>query len=271
MEAAIHKISHNNKAMVSTAAAAAADAILPNPVFEGSEKRLEVDFVLGGAAPAHGLRALCREQLDELMTLAHCCIVSSRSNQSFDAYVLSESSLFVYPTKWVLKTCGTTRLLDSVPRLLEMASAIGVQPVRAKFSRATFLFPEQQVRRAHGCSRGGWWFTATVGQSDHRRRAAAKGCAQYPRTAPRSQHACSPGLMSDSRFPVAPLLLALHSLFLTPALRMSALSWISTLPAPLAPLARRTSWATPTRACSGTSTWLAWLRLTRPPTTWRFA
>lgn len=251
--------------MVSTAAAAAADAILPNPVFEGSEKRLEVDFVLGGAAQAHGLRALCREQLDELMTLAHCCIVSSRSNQSFDAYVLSESSLFVYPTKWVLKTCGTTRLLDSVPRLLEMASAIGVQPVRAKFSRATFLFPEQQVRRGGG---GSQQQLASLTIDD-----APQPSAAHNTRAP-------PLALNMLAVPVScltlvsllhPLLLALHSLFLTPALRMSAPSWISTLLAPLAPPARHTSWATPTRACSGTSTWLAWLKQTRPPTTWRYA
>uniref|UniRef100_A0A7R9VAB0 adenosylmethionine decarboxylase n=1 Tax=Chlamydomonas euryale TaxID=1486919 RepID=A0A7R9VAB0_9CHLO len=121
-------------------------AVLPNPVFEGSEKRLEVDFApcADGRSPGNGLRAMSRDQLDELMTLAHCCIVSSRSNASFDAYVLSESSLFVYPTKWILKTCGTTRLLNSVPRLLELAGAIGMFPARVKFSRATFLFPEQQ-------------------------------------------------------------------------------------------------------------------------------
>lgn len=119
--------------------------IFPNPVFEGSEKRVEIDFLLG-TATSNGLRALTREQLDELMTLAHCCIVSNRSNDLFDAYVLSESSLFVYPTKWVLKTCGTTRLLQSVPRLLELAAQLGLQPLRCKYTRASFLFPEQQVR-----------------------------------------------------------------------------------------------------------------------------
>lgn len=118
--------------------------VLPEPVFEGSEKRVEVDFSLGSGAPAEGLRALSREVLDELMTAAHCCIVSARSNGNFDAYVLSESSLFVYPTKWVLKTCGTTRLLDSVPRLLEVAAAQGMAATRCKYTRASFLFPEQQ-------------------------------------------------------------------------------------------------------------------------------
>lgn len=119
--------------------------VFPNPVFEGSEKRLEVDFSPSSKTSSpHGLRALSRDQLDELMSLAHCCIVSSRSNASFDAYVLSESSLFVYPTKWILKTCGTTRLLDSLPKLLEFASSVGLEAAQCKFTRATFLFPEQQ-------------------------------------------------------------------------------------------------------------------------------
>ena len=170
-------------------AVAAAAAALPNPIFEGSEKRVEIDFCLGPRSPANGLRALPRDALDELMGLAACTIVSSRTNQvrarasplsgaeavgfkrrrrppmplvttskakpdagtpapqaktpkppnphpppqHLDAYVLSESSLFVYPTKWVLKTCGTTKLLSAVPRLLEMAAQrLGMEPRRCK-------------------------------------------------------------------------------------------------------------------------------------------
>lgn len=64
--------------------------------------------------------------------------------QSFDAYVLSESSLFVYPTKMVLKTCGTTKLLNAVSRALDLAAAHGLRPQRVKYSRASFLFPEFQ-------------------------------------------------------------------------------------------------------------------------------
>jgi len=139
-----------------------AAAALPNPVFEGSEKRIEIDFYLpaaGAAAAAgapppplpgqppspRGLRALPRALLDELMSLAACTIVSRRSNACLDAYVLSESSLFVYEAKWVLKTCGTTRLLAAVPRLLEAARReLGMLPRRCCFTRASFLFPEQQ-------------------------------------------------------------------------------------------------------------------------------
>lgn len=127
------------------AADASAPVVLPNPVFEGSEKRVEIDFDWTHDSPANGLRALSRGQLDELMSLAACTIVSSRTNADLDAYVLSESSLFVYPTKWVLKTCGTTKLLSAVPRLLELAATIGMKPRRCKYSRASFLFPEQQV------------------------------------------------------------------------------------------------------------------------------
>lgn len=122
------------------------EEILHCPPFEGSEKRIEVDFsYANGAASNAGLRSLTRQQLDDLMTDAACSIVSSRSNAHFDAYVLSESSLFVYPTKYVLKTCGTTKLLASVPRLLDLAAEIGMHVDRVKFSRATFLFPDQQV------------------------------------------------------------------------------------------------------------------------------
>ncbi len=37
---------------------------LPCPLFEGSEKRIEVEFAFGAKAPVDGLRSLSREQLD---------------------------------------------------------------------------------------------------------------------------------------------------------------------------------------------------------------
>ena len=98
-------------------------AVFPCPVFEGSEKRISVSFAPhptltphtappngapNAGAPttpaAAGLRALPRPALDELLELAACQIVSARSSPGFDAYVLSESSLFVYPggrERWV--------------------------------------------------------------------------------------------------------------------------------------------------------------------------
>ena len=76
---------------------------------------------------------------------AACCIVSHRATQDFDAYVLSESSLFVYPERLMLKTCGTTQLLAAVPLLLELAGSLSMHACCTKYSRASFLFPEKQV------------------------------------------------------------------------------------------------------------------------------
>ena len=88
--------------------------VFPNPIFEGSEKRLEVHFSSADPSGAStcGLRAIDRSTLDALMELAACEIVSCTSNAYLDSYVLSESSLFVYPQTWILKTCGTTKLLN---------------------------------------------------------------------------------------------------------------------------------------------------------------
>ena len=91
-------------------------AVLPNPVFEGSEKRIELQFKHDQAEVSSvGLRELKRDTLNHLMSQAACEIVSKTSNDVFDAYVLSESSLFVHPTTWVLKTCGATQLLSCLP------------------------------------------------------------------------------------------------------------------------------------------------------------
>jgi len=44
----------------------------------------------------------------------------------------------------VLKTCGTTKLLSCVPYMCQLAASVGMEPARVKYTRASFLFPEQQ-------------------------------------------------------------------------------------------------------------------------------
>ncbi|GFY86829.1 hypothetical protein Acr_05g0004680 [Actinidia rufa] len=97
--------------------------------FEGYEKRLEILFFEPGifADPGgRGLRSLSKVQLDEFLDLAQCTIVSSLSNDEVDSYVLSESSLFVYSYKIIIKTCGTTKLLLSVPSILKFAEMLSL-------------------------------------------------------------------------------------------------------------------------------------------------
>ncbi|KAL1810483.1 hypothetical protein DCAR_0730184 [Daucus carota subsp. sativus] len=116
--------------------------------FEGYEKRLEIVFSDPGifADPlGKGLRSLSRNQLDEILAPAECTIVGSLSNELVDSYVLSESSLFVYPYKIIIKTCGTTKLLLSIPPILELANAISLSVRSVKYTRGNFIFPGAQT------------------------------------------------------------------------------------------------------------------------------
>ncbi|KAL2499795.1 S-adenosylmethionine decarboxylase proenzyme 1 [Abeliophyllum distichum] len=115
--------------------------------FEGYEKRLEISFSEPGifADPGgRGLRSLSKAQLDEILDPAQCTIVSSLSNDDVDSYVLSESSLFVYPYKIIIKTCGTTKLLLSIPPILKFADTLRLTVSSVRYTRGSFIFPGAQ-------------------------------------------------------------------------------------------------------------------------------
>lgn len=114
--------------------------------FEGFEKRLEISFYEPGffSDPYLGLRSLSKDQLDEILRPAECTIVSSLSNDEVDSYVLSESSLFVYSNKIIIKTCGTTKLLFSIPPILELASSLNLGVKSVRYTRGSFIFPGAQ-------------------------------------------------------------------------------------------------------------------------------
>ncbi|KAL4333401.1 hypothetical protein GQ457_07G041580 [Hibiscus cannabinus] len=120
----------------------------PSPIgFEGFEKRLEITFFdppIFNDPNGLGLRALSRVQLDSILEPACCTIVSQLSNSNFDSYVLSESSLFVYPNKIILKTCGTTKLLLSIPPILQLAHSLSLTVSRVNYARGSFIFPDRQ-------------------------------------------------------------------------------------------------------------------------------
>lgn len=116
--------------------------------FEGYEKRLEIMFFEPSffADPeGKGLRSLSKSQLDEILGPAECTIVSSLSNDLVDSYVLSESSLFVYPYKIIIKTCGTTKLLRSIPPILKLADSISLTVRSVRYTRGSFIFPGAQL------------------------------------------------------------------------------------------------------------------------------
>ncbi|KAJ6431951.1 hypothetical protein OIU84_019265 [Salix udensis] len=115
--------------------------------FEGYEKRLEITYFEPGIfddPEGMGLRSLSKPQLDEILGPAECTIVDSLSNDYVDSYVLSESSLFVYPYKIIIKTCGTTKLLLSIPAILKLADTISLNVRSVRYTRGSFIFPGAQ-------------------------------------------------------------------------------------------------------------------------------
>ena len=95
-----------------------------------------------------------------MLDLVNCKILSIVESEDVDAYLLSESSMFVFRHKLILKTCGTTTLLCGLPKILEIAAinagfphvagdaiagiATAATPYRVFYSRKNFLFPDRQ-------------------------------------------------------------------------------------------------------------------------------
>ncbi|GAA5912637.1 hypothetical protein JCM6882_004697 [Rhodosporidiobolus microsporus] len=130
--------------------------------FEGPEKLLEIWFapseddvvkrnlpIKGGRKGKErwtGLRQVEKSVWDSMLDEVCCKVLSVIEGEETDAYLLSESSMFVWPHKLILKTCGTTTLLLGIPTLLRIASEVcGFKGVwRCFYSRKTFMFPDRQ-------------------------------------------------------------------------------------------------------------------------------
>jgi S-adenosylmethionine decarboxylase len=114
--------------------------------FEGAEKKIEVCFRPDASQP-NGLRSVLPQMWQSsILDMIHCTIIGATNNAHFDSYVLSESSLFVYPYKVILKTCGTTTLLHAIQPLIELAKTqCNLVPDSVFFSRKNFKFPERQL------------------------------------------------------------------------------------------------------------------------------
>lgn len=107
-------------------------------LFEGSEKKVEVLM-----DPSHlpDLRSLGRPFWEEVVARSHATVLSTISSAACDAYLLSESSLFVWSDRFTMLTCGQTRLVDAVDHFLSQQGA----GVRALFyQRKNELFPQLQ-------------------------------------------------------------------------------------------------------------------------------
>ncbi|XP_069090707.1 S-adenosylmethionine decarboxylase proenzyme isoform X1 [Pleurodeles waltl] len=115
--------------------------------FEGTEKLLELWFCQRGPSQGSGdLRTIPRFEWDKLLENVHCLIISVTKTDKQEAYVLSESSMFVSKRRFILKTCGTTLLLQALVPLLELAREYcGFDGIQNFFySRKNFMKPSHQ-------------------------------------------------------------------------------------------------------------------------------
>ncbi|KAF7315300.1 PPM-type phosphatase domain-containing protein [Mycena indigotica] len=118
------------------------------PPFEGPEKLLEIWFAPSSHGLAGGgLKSVPRAVWEDMLDIVKCKVLSVVHGEEIDAYLLSESSLFVSPHRLILKTCGTTLNLLGLPRILEIAANQAQLPAvhRCFYSRKSFMFPERQL------------------------------------------------------------------------------------------------------------------------------
>ncbi|XP_074604405.1 S-adenosylmethionine decarboxylase [Brevipalpus obovatus] len=117
--------------------------------FEGTEKSMEIWF--DDQSPEGfncDLRLIPRKAWESILASVKCEIISFKKNEQLDAYVLSESSLFVSKNRVILKTCGSTAPLSCMEGLLFLVKQFtGYEEVLDVFySRKNFLRPELQPK-----------------------------------------------------------------------------------------------------------------------------
>lgn len=107
-------------------------------LFEGPEKKLEV-VVTPGFAP---LRSLGDDVWRGIVESAGARVLSVLRTEYSDAYLLSESSLFVFDDWFVLITCGETNLVEAVPQLLRSIPEGSIAFL--VYERKSAQYPEHQ-------------------------------------------------------------------------------------------------------------------------------
>ncbi|MDB2426100.1 S-adenosylmethionine decarboxylase proenzyme [bacterium] len=113
-------------------------------LFEGCEKKLEVTVTPSqlGEVAGSSLRDLGKQVWSSVVEASQAKILSQVSNEHMDAYLLSESSLFVWDNRFTMITCGETTLIDGAKEFfknypIEATSAV-------IFERKNELYPEKQ-------------------------------------------------------------------------------------------------------------------------------
>ena len=106
--------------------------------FEGPEKKLEVILF----SPQFDIRNNDDGRWDKVVKASQADIISKRSTAHLDAYILSESSLFLWDDRILIITCGQTKLIATVPKILEFVNRENIALVF--YERRNLMFPQEQ-------------------------------------------------------------------------------------------------------------------------------
>ncbi len=106
--------------------------------FEGPEKKLEIILY----APINDFRKPSSGSWERVVKASGAEIISKIENSWMDAYLLSESSLFVWEDRILMITCGQTQLVNTVPELLRIVDKSNV--ALAFYERKNFMYPGEQ-------------------------------------------------------------------------------------------------------------------------------
>jgi S-adenosylmethionine decarboxylase len=108
--------------------------------FEGSEKKAEI--IINRSK----ISLLDDFTLDFWQALVQCCnakILSTIENEDCTAFLLSESSLFVWHDRFLIITCGNTRLIHSVEYFITKAGMDNIQHI--SYQRKNEYFAHAQL------------------------------------------------------------------------------------------------------------------------------
>lgn len=106
--------------------------------FEGSEKKIEIIFKPNST----NLRSLGYDFWEDVVWASGAKILSKISNDHIDAYLLSESSLFVYDHYLIMITCGRTRLIQAVKKILTQLKSSDIEAFF--YERKNEVYPQYQ-------------------------------------------------------------------------------------------------------------------------------
>lgn len=111
--------------------------------FEGPEKNLQVIFnkIYYDTGT---LRSISQERWQEMLNYAKCKILTTMENEKWTSYILSESSLFVYDDRIILKTCGVTPLLNALDDIILIGKELNLKPAAVLYWRKNFSNPHLQ-------------------------------------------------------------------------------------------------------------------------------